>query len=248
MSAKDSSIHPIADKFFDGLLTVHRPAVSANIAFLTKRNPTSSPTDLIRRIERQYLTVTTAGGAGIGAAAILPGVGTGASLLLSGAGTLAFLETSAIFAQSVAHVHGTTIDEPERARLLIMSLLMGGAGLDMVKQLAAQAIGGGPSQQVFWGQVIANQLPNNMVGQVSNQIRKAAVKKVSKDQAGNAVGRLLPFGVGAAIGGAGNHLLARRVVRSARTAFGQPPLILPAGVVSVPATARQGEPVVFERQ
>jgi len=41
------------------------------------------------------------------------------------------------------------------------------------------------------------------------------------------IGKALPFGIGAAVGGAGNHLLGRRVVTTARQAFGAPPVMLP---------------------
>jgi hypothetical protein len=42
------------------------------------------------------------------------------------------------------------------------------------------------------------------------------------------IGKALPFGIGAVIGGAGNGILGRRVVVSARRAFGPAPLELPA--------------------
>jgi hypothetical protein len=39
-----------------------------------------------------------------------------------------------------------------------------------------------------------------------------------------AIGRALPFGIGAGIGAAGNLAFARAAVRSVRRAFGTPPL------------------------
>ena len=41
------------------------------------------------------------------------------------------------------------------------------------------------------------------------------------------IGRAIPFGVGAVIGGVGNHFLGRRVVTSSRTAFGPAPAQFP---------------------
>ena len=38
----------------------------------------------------------------------------------------------------------------------------------------------------------------------------------------NVIGKALPFGIGAAVGGTGNHLLGRRVIVGSRRAFGAP--------------------------
>ena len=41
------------------------------------------------------------------------------------------------------------------------------------------------------------------------------------------LGRAIPFGIGAVVGGTGNHLLGRKVIASSRTAFGPAPLEFP---------------------
>ena len=223
MTTQDATIHPIVDRAFDALLKVHRPLVEKNLVVLQERHPDDTPADLLKRVERQYLNLATGTGAAIGAAAIVPGIGTGASLALSATGTIAFLESSALYGQTVARVHGITVDEPERARLLLMNLLLGSAGIDLVKQLAGQFLGNGPSQQVFWGQVITQQLPSSAVGKVSRELQRKVAKKVAKEQSTNLFGRILPFGVGAVIGGTGNRLLAKKVVQGGRGAFGPAP-------------------------
>jgi hypothetical protein len=43
----------------------------------------------------------------------------------------------------------------------------------------------------------------------------------------------MPFGIGAAVGGAGNHLLGRRVLTTSRRAFGVAPAVLPADLEPV---------------
>jgi hypothetical protein len=52
------------------------------------------------------------------------------------------------------------------------------------------------------------------------------------------LGKALPFGVGAAVGGAGNHLLGRRVLTTSRRAFGVPPAVLPAELEPVTGAER----------
>ena len=39
--------------------------------------------------------------------------------------------------------------------------------------------------------------------------------------------RAIPFGIGAVVGGTGNHIVGRRVVQNARLAFGPPPVVIP---------------------
>jgi hypothetical protein len=215
-------------KSFDRLLDVQRPLVVAHIRSLRKHHPDASPAQLIAMLERRYLAAVTAGGAAVGASAVIPGVGTAASLALSGVETAGFLEASALFAQSVAEVHGITVVEPERARSLVMALMLGSTGQDLVKQFAGQVGRGGVARPAYWGEVITKSLPQAFVGQLSERLRRAFVRRFLARQGTSVIGRMVPFGVGAVIGGTGNHLLGRRVIRSARDAFPPAPLLLRA--------------------
>ena len=68
----------------------------------------------MRILERRYLAAVTTGGAAVGATAVVPGIGTGVTLALSGVETLGFLEATALYAQSVAEVHGIAVENPDR--------------------------------------------------------------------------------------------------------------------------------------
>ena len=48
-------------------------------------------------------------------------------------------------------VHGIPVDNPERARALVMTLMLGQEGSDLVKQFAAQATGTGVVRSAYWG-------------------------------------------------------------------------------------------------
>jgi hypothetical protein len=224
--ADENEVPQVVVKTFDGLMAVHRPLVLANIRRIRRRHPHASPEELIRILERDYLNAVTAGGAAVGASAAVPGIGTGASLVLSGAETAAFLETSALFAQSVAEIHGIAVVEPERARALVMALMLGASGKDLVKQFAGQVGRGGQPLNVYWGELITNSMPKAVVGQLTDRIKRSFVRRFAVRQGGSVVGRLVPFGVGAVIGGTGNRLLGRRVVQSAREAFPPAPVVL----------------------
>ncbi len=223
----EATQHPMAVKGFDRLLTTQRPVVLAHIRGIRKRHPDASPARVIQILERRYLAAVTTGGAGVGAAAVIPGVGTGVSLVLTGVETAGFLETTALFAQSVTEIHGIAVTDPDRARTTVMAMMLGTSGADLVRNLAAQATGKGVPQTKFWGDVIGKNLPQAFVGQIADSMRKAFLRRFTRNTATGAVGRLLPFGIGAVVGGTANNMLARKVVTSSRLAFGPVPDVFP---------------------
>ncbi|MEO6941709.1 MAG: hypothetical protein ABI124_01695 [Terrimesophilobacter sp.] len=215
--------HPMAVKGFDRLLTTQRPVVLGHIRGIRKRHPEASPARVIQILERRYLTAVTTGGAGVGVAAVIPGVGTGVGLALTGVETVGFLETTALFAQSVTEVHGIAVTDPDRARTIVMAMMLGTSGADLVRNLASQATGAGVPQTKFWGDVIGRNVPQAFVGQIADRMQKSFLRRFARNTATGAVGRVLPFGIGAVVGGTANNMLGRKVVTSSRTAFGPIP-------------------------
>jgi len=211
----------------DRVLTVQRPVVLAHIRSIRKGRPDASPEEIIRVLERRYLSAVTLGGAAAGASSAIPGITTGVGLVLSGVETAGFLEASALFAQSVTEVHGIPVEDPDRARALVMTMVLGDAGRQVLTQFAAQAAGRGPAKTALWGELVSSALPQAVVGPLADQLKRRFLKRFGVTQGTNVLGRLIPFGIGAIIGGGGNHLLGRQIVRSARDAFAAPPATLP---------------------
>ena len=223
---------PQANRFvvsgIDRVLTVQRPAVLAHLHSIRSNNPEATPEEVIRILERRFLAAVTTGGALVGASAVIPAVGIGASLALSTVETGGFLEASALFAQSVTEVHGIAVDDPDRARTLVMTLILGTAGSDLVKQLASQATGAGPVRNKFWGELVTKSLPQAAMGQIADRLKKTFIKRFAVTQGTNVIGRAIPFGIGAVVGGTGNNLLGRQIIRSSREAFREAPAEFPA--------------------
>ena len=211
----------------DKALSVQRPVVVAHIRALRRAHPNATPAQLVRILERRYLAAITTGGAAVGATAMVPGFGTGLTLTLSGVETVGFLETTALFAQSVTEVHGISLDDPVRARALVMTLMLGSAGTDLVRQFTGQVLGSGPARKVFWGEMVAQRVPQAMMGPVADQLKRRFMKMFVVNQGTSFIGKAMPFGIGAAIGGIGNNIAGRQVVNSSRNAFGPAPLYLP---------------------
>ena len=222
-----------AERGFDALLSVQRPVVLAHIRSIRSRRPDATPGQIVAILERRYLTAVTTGGALVGASAAIPVVGIGTSIVLSGVETAGFLEATALFAQSVCEIHGIAVDEPERARTLVMTMMLGNGGQELIRQFAGQAVGGAQTRPAFWGELVTKNLPSAVFGPIADRVQKAFLRKFAVTQGSSVIGRAIPFGIGALVGGSGNHLLGRRVVHSSRTAFGPAPAAFPASLDAV---------------
>lgn len=211
----------------DRLLWVQRPVVVAHIRSIRRAHPNATADQLIKVLERRYLATVTTTGAAVGATAVVPAIGTATTLALSGVETASFLEATALFAQSVTEVHGIALADPVRSRALVMTMMLGKAGTDLLRNLGSQATGHGVPRQAFWGEMIAQGAPSMLMGPVADQLRVRFVKHFAASGGAGFIGKALPFGIGAAVGGIGNHVLGRQVVRAARQAFGPPPFVVP---------------------
>nr|WP_232819018.1 hypothetical protein [Homoserinimonas sp. OAct 916] len=204
---------------FERVLSVQRPVVLAHIRRIRRRNPNATPARIIQILERRYQAAVTTGGAAVGATAVVPGIGTGITLSLSGIETMGFLEASALFAQSISEVHGLAVEDPQRASALVMTMMLGDAGASMVRQLAGEFTGISPLRSDYWGELITAGLPQFVVSPLSKKLRSEFTRRFAVSGTAGVVGKVIPFGVGAAVGGVGNFMLSRKVVSSSRQAF-----------------------------
>ncbi|MFK4851664.1 hypothetical protein ACI3KT_08520 [Microbacterium sp. ZW T6_19] len=223
-----STEHPLMVRGLDRVLSIQRPIVLAHIRSIRLRHPRATPEEIIRILEKRYLTAVTTGGAAVGATAVIPGIGTGVTLALSGVETVGFVESTALFAQSIAEVHGIAVANPDRARALVMTLMLGKEGVALVGQLAGQATGRGGTRSSYWGELVTKSLPRAAVGPMVDRLKSMFLKQFATRGGASFIGKAMPFGVGAVIGGTGNHILGRRVLTTSHRAFGTPPTTLPA--------------------
>lgn len=211
------------NKGIDRFLAIQRPAVLAHLRSIRRRNPNLTPAQLAVVLERRYLAAVTTGGAAVGVTAVVPAIGTGVTLILSGVETAAFLEATSLYAQSMSELHGIAVDDPERARALVLTMMLGREGSDLVRQLAGQLTGSGTSRTAYWGELVTSSLPLAVVGPLVDRLKSTFVRQFAVRGSAGIVVRAIPFGIGAVIGGAGNNILGRRVVHNSRLAFGPAP-------------------------
>jgi hypothetical protein len=214
----------------DRFLGIQRPVVLAHLRSIRRRHPDATGPELAAILERRYLAAVTTGGAAVGATAVIPAIGTGVTLALSGLETAGFLEATALYAQSLGELHGIAVDDPERARALVLTMMLGREGSELVRQLAGQLGGTGVTRSAYWGELVTSSLPSALVGPLVDRLKNAFIRHFAVRGGAGILGRALPFGVGAVIGGTGNHIVGRRVVQNSRLAFGPAPLQVPAAL------------------
>ena len=200
----------------DRALRVHGSVVEKNIARARQRRPDATPTEVIRTLERIYRSALTGTGTAIGAVAAVPAVGTGTALVLSGGEVLSTLEMTALFAFSLAQIHGIPLDEIERRRTLVMGIMIGGGGADAIPKIAERT-------GRHWAKQIVAKVPASKLLQINKVLGKNFITKYGTKQGIIVLGRVVPFGVGAVIGGGANLVLAETAIRASRRAFGPPP-------------------------
>lgn len=223
-----SEEHPRTVRAIDRLMNVQRPVVLAHLRSIRLRHPEATPPQIARMLERRYLSAVTTGGAAVGATAVVPGIGTATTLALSGVETAGFLEATALYAQSLAELHGIPVDDPDRARALVLTLMLGKEGVDLIAHLAGQARGHSGPIDKYWGNLITKAMPRAAIGPAVDRLKTAFVRHFATRGGASILGKALPFGIGAVVGGAGNAVLGRRVIVGSRQAFGMPPLDFPA--------------------
>jgi len=203
---------------------IQRPLVIAYIRRLQKKHPRATAAQLADIAERDYLRAVAGGGAVVGATAVVPGVGTVASLGLSAAATVGFLEATALYATSLAELHGIRLTNPEKAGTMVMAIMLGEEGTALLGTLSGQA---SESATNTWSNVLSKSMVGPGFGSVRKRIQQAFLKNLLKRQGTALFGRALPFGIGAVVGGAGNLVMGRAVAKNAREAFGPMPDTIP---------------------
>jgi hypothetical protein len=209
---------------------VQGPAVKAYVERLREHSPDATPAEIVAKLEKHYLAAVMASGAAVGSAAAFPGIGTLAALSAVAGETVVFLEATAVFVLAVAEVHGIPAEHRERRRALVLAVLVGEDG----KHAIADLIGTGRTSGAWMADGAAS-LPLPAVSQLNNRLLRYFVKRYTLKRGAIAFGKLLPVGIGAVVGGVGNRMMGRKIIKNAHVAFGAPPPRFPSTLHVLPA-------------
>lgn len=230
-SADDPSMAARAlSHIIEGGARVQGPAVKAYVERLREHSPDATPAEIIAKLEKYYLAAVMASGAAVGSAAAFPGIGTLAALSAVAGETVVFLEATAVYVLAVAEVHGIPAQHRERRRALVLAVLVG----EDSKHAIGDLIGTGRTSGAWMADGAAS-LPLPAVAQLNNRLVRYFVKKYAVKRGAVAFGKLLPVGIGAVVGGVGNRMMGRKIIKNAQLAFGAPPPRFPSTLHVLPA-------------
>jgi hypothetical protein len=83
-------------------------------------------------------------------------------------------------------------------------------------------------------------LPLPTLARFNTRMLKYFVKRYTVRRGALMFGKMLPVGIGAVVGGAGNRIVGKKIVRNARQAFGTPPARWPATLHLLPPIHEAG--------
>ncbi|MEU5970832.1 hypothetical protein [Streptomyces globisporus] len=202
----------LLQQVFEKALVAQQPTARKNVERLRRVHPDDTPQELIRRLDRYYLTAITASGGASGAAGIVPGAGIPTAL----ADVMLYTEASVLYTLSLAEAHGTHPEDLERRKLLVLTVLLGDGAVKALDKAVGRT---GP----YWARRIVSAIPMSAINKANKVLGPRFITKYGTQQGVLVLSKQVPLGIGAALGAGGNHVLGRLTIKSARTIFGQPP-------------------------
>ena len=216
MAGNGGPVEKVLVSVLDNGSRLQAPAVAKYVEWVRRSHPGESPAQIVERMEKMFLLAVTGSGSAVGATAAIPGVGTVASIAAVGAESAFFLEAAALLTLAVASVHGISAADHQQRRALVLSVALGESGMEIVQKATGVTAKN-------WASAITSRIPGpTMKGMNSTLVRKFVTKYAARRSA-LILGKLVPAGIGAAIGGAGNRAIGKGVVKNAREAFGPAP-------------------------
>lgn len=202
--------------------TVHLQsgAIRAYVNWLRRQHPEQSPAEIQHTMDKHFKNVVSATGAGVGAAAAVPGVG-----LVTGAAAVAgesvvFLDLAAFYTLSSMYLRDVNIEDKERRRAGVLTVMMGAQGVAIVDTLLG-ADRARPRELA--SKNVLTRFAGPGLAEVNGILSRVAMKSFTKRFRRAWIGKMLPLGLGAIAGTAANRKLADHLMDNIAVALGTPP-------------------------
>lgn len=201
----------------DKAVHLQTSSIRTYVDWLRRQNPDASPAEIQKTMDKHLKNTVTGTGAGVGATAAVPGIG-----LVTGAAAVAgesvlFLDLAAFYAVASAYLRGVDVDDPERRRAIVLTLLMGSKGIAIVDAILgddATTIPGKSTLAKFSGPTLT---------QTNNVLERMAMRSLNNQMRRAWLGKLMPLGIGAIAGTTANRKLADGVIENVHDALGAVP-------------------------
>lgn len=216
-------------------IAVQRPAATAYIKEIRRKKPDATPAEVMKTIESQYVATTTAASAAIGASASIPAVGVPVAIGLGVGDLIFFYETTTLFALCMAELRGVPVDDPDRAKAIVLGALLGEKKRNQVTAMVLAGLPAGATiagargaagvvatnANAKWGDLLAQQLPDSALVPVTIVLAKQAIAQGAVMGTVKISSKAIPV-IGAAAGAATSFFFGSSVVKSCRAGFSAP--------------------------
>ena len=197
------------ERALDKALAVPASRIEERIARMRRDRPGADAAELVELAASRFRTEAALSSGAVGASAALPAVGTGTATALTIGQTAVFLAS----AVTVAELQGLRVVDTDKRRALVISALLGREGSEAVQ-------GSLGVTTLFWAAQYLAQMPLPTVKTINRQLTRRMARRMATRSGALALGRLIPFGIGAAIGWTGGRALANQVIEGAASALG----------------------------
>ena len=218
MNTSRSGRSTALERALDKAIAIPAARIEERVARMRRDRPGADAAELVEMAASRFRRDAGLSSGAVGASAALPAISTGAAAALTVGQSAAFIASAVTYVLTVAEIQGVHIVDTERRRALVLSALLGKEGSEAVQgQLGLSSM--------FWAAQLLMQMPLPSVKSINAHLIKRVAKRSAAKGGALALGRLLPFGIGAAIGWSGGRALANQVIEGAQAALG-PQLVL----------------------
>lgn len=201
------------ERALDKAISVPAARIEERVARMRRDRPGADTAELVEMAASRFRTEAGLSSGAVGASAALPAVGTGTAATLTVGQTAVFVASAVTYVLTVAELQGLRIVDTEKRRALVLSALLGREGSEAIQGTLGLST-------LFWAAQALARMPLPTVKSINAQLAKRLAKRTAVKGGALALGRLIPFGIGAAIGWSGGRALANQVIEGAQAALG----------------------------
>ena len=213
MNTSRSGRSTALERALDKAIAIPASRIEERVARMRRDRPGADAAELVEMAASRFRRDAGLSSGAVGASAALPAISTGAAAALTVGQSAAFIASAVTYVLTVAEIQGVHVVDAERRRALVLSALLGKEGSEVVQgQLGLSSM--------FWAAQLLMQMPLPSVKSINAHLIKRVAKRSAAKGGALALGRLLPFGIGAAIGWKGGRALANQVIEGAQAALG----------------------------
>ena len=211
MNTSRSGRSTALERALDKAIAIPASRIEERVARMRRDRPGADAAELVEMAGARFRRDAGLSSGAVGASAAIPAISTGAAAALTVGQSAAFIASAVTYVLTVAEIQGVHVVDTERRRALVLSALLGKEGSEAVQgQLGLSSM--------FWAAQMQMPLPS--VKSINAHLIKRVAKRSAAKGGALALGRLLPFGIGAAIGWKGGRALANQVIEGAQAALG----------------------------